>query len=59
VTIQQKLLPPDVRPAVLRFTNVDPDALPESILVLTAMTVGFYVVAYASLALRLRAAKRA
>lgn len=59
MTLQQGLLPPDVRPAVLRFTNVDPDALGQSVLVLLAMTVAFYAVAYASLALRLRAAKRA
>lgn len=59
VTLQQGLLPADVRPAVLRFTNVDPTALGQSILVLLAMTVAFYVVAYVSLALRLRAAKRA
>ncbi len=59
MTLQQNLLPPAVRSAVLRFTNVDPEALPQSLVVLTAMTLGFYVVAYGSLALRLRAAKRA
>lgn len=59
MTLQQTLLPADVRPAVLRFTNVDPDGLGQSVMVLLAMTLAFYAVAYTSLALRLRAARRA
>lgn len=44
---------------VLKFANVDPTALRQSVLRLLAMTAGCYFVAYVSLALRLRIAKRA
>ena len=59
VTLQQGLLPPEVRPAALRFTNVDPEALVSNLLTLAAMTVFFYLLTYVFLALRLRMATRA
>ena len=59
VSLQQELLPVNVRPMALRFTNVEPAELKENLVTLVGMTGVFYVLTYMFLALRLRTATRA
>jgi len=59
VSLQKELLPVEIRPMALRFTNVDPEELERNLMTLVGMTGTFYVLTYVFLALRLRTATRA
>jgi hypothetical protein len=59
MTLQQSLLPAELRGVALKFVNVDPEALGANLLMLTGMTVVFYALTYMFLTLRLRTAMRA
>ncbi|EKU20573.1 atp-binding cassette subfamily member group wbc protein 2, partial [Nannochloropsis gaditana CCMP526] len=59
ITLQQSLLPAELRGVALKFVNVDPEALGANLLMLTGMTVIFYALTYMFLTLRLRTAMRA